>query len=252
MASVYAHTLSIPNKLDNISIDKNLVFQVNYLLDSCKSVFNDNRTRMFTHNKEFVTQLLPIALSNYYRRTGKYIDNMEEHIEAIGIEHIKEDYRYKFIPYAKSYVAFKEQPYICGYHYYYIERSELRKYIDKWLKGVKHISIDENMDAYIEKVLDGLYFETIDAENYWLTFNLWYLYTIMPLYVEDQYFRINMYDMIKYSIGLYCKHHNINKNIVLYSPYELCEITNLEKWMNNGIGAPNRQFDDLRQYATTK
>jgi hypothetical protein len=91
MANPYIHSLSSVKRWGGKVED---YIAIHELLDSCKSVFNDNRSRVFTHNSWFCREVLPKCFGyNIINSDGKRIDVVD-----VGMLHVCEDYGMKFIP----------------------------------------------------------------------------------------------------------------------------------------------------------
>lgn len=77
---------------------------IHELLDSCKVCFNDNRARTLTHNTWFIYHILPKIFGyNIINSDGKSVDVVD-----IGMLHVLEDFRFKFIPTPESYLKHME------------------------------------------------------------------------------------------------------------------------------------------------
>lgn len=77
---------------------------IHELLDSCKVCMNDNRGRTLTHNTWFIYHILPKIFGyNITNSDGRKVDVVD-----IGMLHVLEDFRFKFIPTPESYLKHME------------------------------------------------------------------------------------------------------------------------------------------------
>jgi hypothetical protein len=73
---------------------------IHKLIDSPKATMNNNSSRCLTHNTWFIYEILPLVFGyNITNSDGKSID-----IVDIGMLHILEDFRFKFIPTPQDYL----------------------------------------------------------------------------------------------------------------------------------------------------
>ncbi|RMG43341.1 MAG: hypothetical protein D6732_00180 [Methanobacteriota archaeon] len=141
------------------------IVQLNYILDACKCVIEDNRSRMFTHNKQFCEDIVPLM----YPEEPVMVD--------IAKLHVLEDFRHKFIPDANDYLSDKQS---VAYAY--------EKTMDFTAKGMRRYYDKQ----YIHRINEVMY-----ATEPWLTKNSWFIYSVLPLIVTDHYQRTNAYDYLR-------------------------------------------------------
>jgi hypothetical protein len=82
---------------------------IHQLIDSPKSAWNSNTVRALTHQTWFVYEILPKVFGyNITNSDGKSVD-----VVQVGLDHLAEDFRHKFIPTVGDYLKHLEiQPWM--------------------------------------------------------------------------------------------------------------------------------------------
>jgi len=77
---------------------------IHKLIDSPKATMNNNSSRALTHNTWFIYEILPLVFGyNITNSAGKSIDVVD-----IGMLHLLEDFRFKFVPTPQDYLKHLE------------------------------------------------------------------------------------------------------------------------------------------------
>lgn len=74
--------------------------EIHRFMDSSKGVISDHRHRALTHNSWFIMNVLP----RVFGYSIKNSDGKEVSVQDIGEQHVREDYRGRFIPSAQDFL----------------------------------------------------------------------------------------------------------------------------------------------------